>query len=1438
VVWGQRPPSEPSAPILRSPHEYYNLPLAEQQREHTISFTFTVLHHDPEWKVLWGSAEGTRFFLPLGTAGLPMRSGDIISLTGTLSSARGLRADPSDCRKVGTAPTPEFIEANLVTSKIGEFDHQFVHILGAVDYVQQPDKNHLKIGLLVNRTPMTLITPASTPLPKLGAILRASGLLAIEATSIGTQNINIWIDDPARIEIKGWVQADPRLRLPIISVAKCLASVGSEAAHLRGRIKDHEAGVGVWMTDDSGEIFVESPQRTVLPRGTLIEAIGTPSNRGNRPLLADATYFGIEHIASGEPTQQATRPVITSIGDLYILNPEDRQEDVSLDAVFRVLYYDPMWKVLWAEDNKARFYIQPGDTPLSLRSGQLVHLKGVYSDPKGLRARDDDIDVLEATYANPPVDVTGQTEDMRILNGRFVQITGYAEKIARTDERHDNFALIVGNRRLTVTLLREPGQATPQIHGAIVRVQGLFSFTDAHGNQPESYSLWAPSLQNVQHLQWLRTDPRFSLPTTSAERLLEAPAGSYVRVAGQVAAVSPGKHVDIRDASGQIRLLCAQQDRLEMGERIEAIGTPANDGLRAQLASALYIRSASAIQSTGAINTSQALSLLNQVANLTNTEATRKFPVVARALVTWSHPSRRDFFAEDSSGGLQLILGDPSLPVPQVGDLCDIIGESDGEATYPRIKVSLLKRLRDQPPPEAQIITLDQAKSGIGHGSMIQLRGLLTEAIRQGPFLSLTILSSTGTFNALLPATEDVTPLLRNIVEIQGISSLSPSGLRTPDLTLLLTKASQIIPAQGPVDQLSTLPSVSLAAFSLNPPRARDERWIRTFGTVTHAQQGSHLYVQDGTQTLRVFSASRTPLSPGDHVDIFGLPVWLGDQLVLREASVVKTRTAEAPSPIVPSQPYRADRHLDSMLVTLQGTLAAQLEVGALTTLSLRNDNRFFTAELRRPLHANKPLDLPENSTARLTGIYHYSTSDNGTPQFSLELRSEKDIDLLTTPSWWTAERALAVAAALLLITVGALAWILQLRKVVQEQTLTIRRQVEKEAQLTAELERATRLEQLGMLAGGIAHDFNNMLTIIVGNLNLARMEDGVEAVAGCFLHEAERGAMRARNLTQQLLTFARGGNPARKAEDLGKVLREEAEDSTNNNELTLTFNIPDNLPAAFIDRAQISQVVHAILANSIQAGATRCTLSIERVDVQGSHSSGLKPGPYLKASIQDDGPGIPQENLVKVFDPYFTTRQGRRGLGLSLVRSIVVKHDGHVSIASDPERGVILSLWLPIAPNELARNTPPEGTPGTNTPATPSSEAKTPAFSVLLMDDEAPIRLMISALLRKLGHRVVLTAEGGAAIREYKAAMENGRRFDLVILDLSVPNGMGGMETMDQLRQLDPKVLAIVSSGYCNDPIMADHKSFGFAAMVPKPYQIEDLRKTVVDLLEHTHKS
>lgn len=372
------------------------------------------------------------------------------------------------------------------------------------------------------------------------------------------------------------------------------------------------------------------------------------------------------------------------------------------------------------------------------------------------------------------------------------------------------------------------------------------------------------------------------------------------------------------------------------------------------------------------------------------------------------------------------------------------------------------------------------------------------------------------------------------------------------------------------------------------------------------------------------------------------------------------------------------------------------------------------------------------------------------------------------------------------------------------------------------ELLKTHKLDSLGTLAGGIAHDFNNLLTGIMANISLVKTQGELGERSLARLKDAAKAAHRAQDLTRQLSTFSKGGAPIKTTASIAPLLKDCAGFVLRGTSVRGRFSIPDNLWSVDMDTGQISQVIDNLIINASQAMPNGGPVLVRAANivVRPEHNLPLKEGKYVRVSVADQGTGIPKDHLRKIFDPYFTTKERGSGLGLATSYSIIKRHGGLITVRSKIGVGTTFYFFLPASSR---------GPSVQEEPALPSGIGK---GRILVMDDEELIRKLARDLLTDLGYEVGLAREGTEAIAAYKKAMLDNRPYDLVIMDLTIPDGLGGKQTISQLLEIDPNAKTIVSSGYSNDPIMSDYASHGFKAVLPKPYdgkQMSELVKRVI---------
>ncbi len=376
------------------------------------------------------------------------------------------------------------------------------------------------------------------------------------------------------------------------------------------------------------------------------------------------------------------------------------------------------------------------------------------------------------------------------------------------------------------------------------------------------------------------------------------------------------------------------------------------------------------------------------------------------------------------------------------------------------------------------------------------------------------------------------------------------------------------------------------------------------------------------------------------------------------------------------------------------------------------------------------------------------------------------------------------------------------------------------------ELRKLQKLESIGTLAGGIAHDFNNILTGLFGNISLAKMKLPKDHPGFKSLEEAEISMNRAISLTRQLLTFAKGGEPLREDISLLELVREVTGFDLSGSNVMPVFNQAEDLWMTKADKGQVQQVFSNLIINADQAmpDGGYLHITLENADISKNEVPNLSPGKYVKATVSDKGTGIDKKYLDRIFDPYFSTKQAGSGLGLATVYSIINRHGGYISVDAELGEGTTFTLYLHASES---RQMPEMRLSGTE----PSLHGQT--ARILVMDDEEIIRGISTEMLEECGYTADSAVDGKEAIEKYVSAWKKGFPFDIVIMDLTIPGGMGGKHAVRELLAIDPEAKVIVSSGYSMDPVMANYTEYGFKGRLAKPYKMKDLKKELTRVME-----
>lgn len=393
-------------------------------------------------------------------------------------------------------------------------------------------------------------------------------------------------------------------------------------------------------------------------------------------------------------------------------------------------------------------------------------------------------------------------------------------------------------------------------------------------------------------------------------------------------------------------------------------------------------------------------------------------------------------------------------------------------------------------------------------------------------------------------------------------------------------------------------------------------------------------------------------------------------------------------------------------------------------------------------------------------------------------------------------------------------------------QDITEKKQMEEERQ------KAQKLESLGLLAGGIAHDFNNLLTGILGNINLAKILINPEDKMHNILEQAENASNKAKGLTQQLLTFASGGAPIKKIHDTADLIREVVSFTLRGSNVNCQFSLAQNLWPVEVDKGQLNQTFSNLIINALQAMPGGGTINVSACNLVPGKNIGLPLAErkYVKIAIKDHGTGIPAELLKKIFDPYFSTKPKGSGLGLTSAYSIIKKHEGYIHVESQPGKGSVFTVYIPAS---HAKPPKPASRKNQTHQEQETIRVGDRGRRILVMDDDRVVGDVAMKMLTHLGYQVEVAVDGCQTVELYKKSLQMNQPYVAVIMDLTIPGGMGGVEAIKKLLEIDPQVKAIVSSGYSNDPVMADFRQYGFRGFIKKPYMMKELKKILDQVLE-----
>ncbi len=1408
--------------IVTSFEQIWGMTEAETKQWHRLRMQYVVYYYDPLWKALWGRCGEADSYLSVGSNPFPIKPRQKILVEGLILPERGMIVDEPRVTILAESVPVEVLATRNDVGNTQRFNKRLVSVEGYVDRQSARDANHQELTLIVEGQSMLvqfLVHNGEMIPPMKGSFIRAEGLyFARNEPTWTSPKLEIWVPAIQSITILGQLARDDRYSLPTTPISQLANTAPSQFVHVVGEVLAQEPGKSLTIHDETGRLTIQSAQTQPMAVNDPVEIIGHPTPQGNAWTLEQSLY-------------RRAQSLITTFDGIWQLPESEKNEPHRVRFDFVVYYFDPLWKNVWGRCAGVDGYLSFDLPNASIKPGQRILIDGWVTPAKEMKIEEARITLVAESVPVEVLPTSGQIGNTAHFNAHLTTVEGYVDRQTQVNAQHIVLDLVTEGRAVTVQLLHPETTPAPLLEGTFIQAKGVYSATYDPSTVLPKIELWVQSAQEVAIKGSLAQDKQFDLPFTTIENLAAAAPDKLVRVVGAVRTQQPGKSLTIRDETGQMILLTPQTHAMQLGEQVEAIGFPQLKGTDWQLRDSLYRPTEKLAHAPTPTTAKPTLRLAEQLRELSPDDAARSHPVQLSGIVTWANAAADFFFIRDTSGGVCIFQpAQKNLNVGR-GAKVTITGVSASGKFSPVVLASIVNVSARMDLPEAKQVTMEQALTGVEEGQWIVLSGYVRDVTREGPWAKLMVLTSGGEFEALMPWNERLRKFRHSVIRIRGVCTALTNEKRQLTGIRLWVNSDQFIEIEEaePVDPF-TVTAQSITSLRQFSSLQSANRRVRVAGVVVYRAPGLRLLIQDGAESLLVLSHDTTPIVPGDRIEAVGFPGRENGRTVLREAVYRRLGSGAEPAPLEVNSLEKIDVNLDNHLVRIEAML---LDVNARekhVELVMQTGNVIFAALLDKT-ETGVVGNWATGSRLALTGVYQVEFDEYKQPHdLQFQLRSPLDVKVITRAPWWTVGRAMSATGVLAVGILLGFGWVVALRRRVRQQTGLIHAQVESEkaARLEVALARASKLESLGVLAGGIAHDFNNLLTVVMGNLSLAKLDAHIEPETVQCLEESERAAVRARDLTQQLITFAKGGEPVRAMTILPAVVREATQFALHGSKVRCDFDFATDIWPAEVDKGQIGQAIHNLIINAVHAmpagGVIR--IAMQNDAVTADTRTAPIPGRYLRLTITDSGTGIAPELLQRIFDPYFTTKEKGSGLGLASVYSIVVKHQGHIEVKSKLGEGTTFTLWLPAVTTMVAAKSGAVATVAAE--KTPTSRVP----RVLLMDDEAAIRNLGGAIFKRMGLNHTAVADGTAVLREYAAARTDGQPYDVVMLDLTIPGGMGGAEAMEKLRQLDPDVKAIVSSGYSNDPVMANYRAYGFLGVVPKPYVIAEFVQTITPLL------
>jgi signal transduction histidine kinase len=857
-------------------------------------------------------------------------------------------------------------------------------------------------------------------------------------------------------------------------------------------------------------------------------------------LFPSAIFLSAAQIwAASEPDKPPTisGTVITNMTQLWALPSEEKILTHRVQMQLLVYYSNPNWSVFWGRSDGADTFLPLRGIPVPLKLGDKVFIDGQMIPVNQEFLWDKtSIKILSESNEIQSVSIQGRLLDAENLKGHFVEETALVDSQELISTNVVKLRLVAENFNFTATInIQGPDELPPGLVGKFVRIRGVYAATPDTFGKVASIALWTPGLRQVEITGSLDSDPRFSVPVTSAENFSRTDPKTMVRVSGTVRSQQPGQAVTIWDDSGQIYVLGKQMQSLRLGDRIDAVGYPEVQGIDHTLRDALFRLAPNGGTTAGeGLTTNRVnLRLAEQVRSLDQEQIAQKLPVNIEGVVTWVDARRNYIYVLDSSGGIRVLQ--PQLRSGrrlQAGMTVRLNGVAIEGEFAPAITNAVLRQTGVMSLPDAPLVSYEQAMTGTEDGRWIQMRGFVRKISDEGNTLRLQLIASGGEFTARVPRTDGLRNLQGSVILIRGVCVADANSRRQLTGIELWSPAEECVQveqsASADMFALSARSIASLRQFNLF--NTLDDR-VRTHGSVTLAVPGHYLYVQDGSYSIFALSDQTDPLRSGDRVEIVGFRGNDNGKLVLRDAEYRRISSGPEPPPLQLATTNSMDEDLDGRLVRAEGSLLDVIEKPEEIRLLIRAQGLNYEARIDATKKLG-PEKIEVGSRLAITGIYRIQSDEDGKPRsFLLNLRNEDDIKVLQAAPWWTLPRLLWALAGVAGTFLIALFWAFgterknsllvqaqaelkaahgKLEERVQERTKELRTQVAAKERALGELSNAqerlmlaSRHAGMAEVATGVLHNVGNVLnsvnvsaSLVGDSLRRFRVENLSKAVA------------------------------------------------------------------------------------------------------------------------------------------------------------------------------------------------------------------------------------------------------------------------------------------------------------------------------------------------------